>query len=105
MTQLPSIDRMINIIIIMAVKAVGHGFSQRLTIRIVIASWSLTALVLINSYNSLLTSFITAPNPQPLIKSIYELRDRPDIRLVTDRNRNAEAVLLVIYSVHRHFET
>jgi len=94
---------MINIIFIMAGKAVGYGFSQRLTIRIVIASWSLTALVLINSYNSLLTSFITAPNPKPLIKSIYELRDRPDIRLVTDKYRSCP--FGNIYSVHRNFKT
>ena len=70
-------------------------FNKRFAIRFVIATWSLCALVLNISYNSLLTSFVTAPNPKPLILSIQELRYRQDVRLVTDKNRNAEAIFLV----------
>lgn len=57
--------------------------------------WSIAAFVLINAYNSTFISYLTLPNQKPLIDSIYDLRDRPDIHLVTDRNLNTDAVLSV----------
>lgn len=38
---------------------------------------------------------MTAPNPQPLVKSAQDLRDRSDVWIVTDKDRNSEALLLV----------
>ena len=61
----------------------------------IFGSWSLSAFVLINFYNSLLISDITASQPQPLIRSIYDVIGRDDIRLVTDRKANTNALLSV----------
>lgn len=67
------------------------------SILLVAGSWSLAALILTNYYNTLLISYVSAPNPKPLIKSIRDLRDRPDIFLVTDKNANTDGLLSVIY--------
>lgn len=55
----------------------------------------MSALVLTIHYTTLLTSYVAAPVPKPLIKSIYELKDRPDISLVTEKNINVDALLSV----------
>lgn len=73
----------------------GFGFSRNLSIRTLLGAWGLAVFVIGNHYTSLLTAFITAPNPQPLIRSIYELQTRPDLRLVSNADRNTAAVLLV----------
>lgn len=57
--------------------------------------WCFAAFVLVNAYNSTLISQLTLPNQKPLINSIYDLRNRSDIYLVTDRNLNTDAVLTV----------
>lgn len=76
--------------------AVGWISNRRLSTRIVIGSWSIAAFILGLMYNTELTSFITAPNPQPLINTIYDLRDRyPNLRLVTEKDRNVDALLSV----------
>jgi len=41
---------------------------------------------------------MTAPNPQPLIKSSQDLKDRSDIWIVTDKDRNPEVILLVKFA-------
>ena len=38
---------------------------------------------------------MTAPNPQPLIKSIFELPSRSYIKLVTDKFLNTNTILSV----------
>jgi len=58
--------------------------------------WGLAVFLLENYYTVLLISYVAAPNPQPMIKTIYELRNRPDLRLVTDKNVNLDLILLVI---------
>lgn len=77
--------------------AIAYSFSKRLSIRIVIAIWSLAAFLLINYYNSLCISFLAVPITEPLIQSIHELQNNrhPEIRLVTNKNKNIEALLLV----------
>jgi len=60
-----------------------------------VATWCLATFVLVTAYNSLLTSYIMAPNPQLLINSIDDLKTRPHIRVVTDKDRNADALLMV----------
>ena len=75
--------------------AATYRFRKRLAIRIVVAAWSLAALLLVNYYNSLYISFLTINVKHPLIQSIHELQAHPEIRLVTDKNRNTEALLLV----------
>lgn len=57
--------------------------------------WCIATCVLVNAYNSTLISHLALPNQNPLINSIYDLRDRPHAHLVTNRNLNAESLLLV----------
>lgn len=70
--------------------------SKQIPVLFIIGAWCLAVFILSNIYISLVTSFILAPNPQPLIKSIYELQQRPEVRLVSDYNYNVGALILVI---------
>ena len=69
---------------------------KEIAIRLVILAWCLAILILLTSYTTLLISVVTAPNPQPLIKSIYELPNRPEILPITDKGRNVAALFLVL---------
>jgi len=73
----------------------AYRFSKKLAIRVIIATWSLAAFLFTNYYSSLCISFLTIPIKKPLIQSIHELRNHPEIRLVMDKNRNVQALLLV----------
>lgn len=75
--------------------AASCGLEKWMSNRIVIGVWCLSAFLLVNYYTSLLTGFTTAPNPQPLIHSIEDLRYLPDVRIVTDKNGQADSVLSV----------
>ena len=69
-------------------------------ILILIGFWSLSAFVLHNFYTTLLISDVTAPKSQPLINSIYDLRHRSDLNLVTDRKGNTLALLSVSIKIY-----
>jgi len=73
----------------------AYKLSKKMAIRIVVITWGISALLLINYYNSLCVSFLTVPIKNPLIQSIQELRDHTEIQLVMDKNRNVQSILLV----------
>lgn len=73
----------------------GHSFSHKVSIRLVSGVWFISAFVLVNYYTSLLIAYVAAPHHNPLIKSIYELRNRPEIYLVTEKNLNPDIILSV----------
>ena len=73
----------------------GHLHCNSTAVYIVGGVWCLATFVLVNAYNSTLISYVTLPNPQPLINSIFDLRNRSDVYLVTDNNLNTDAVLSV----------
>ena len=77
--------------------AVCNFITPSLPIRIMIGCWALATFVLANYYTTLIISYTTAPNPQPMIKSIYDLRNRPDIRVITNKESNSETVMLVCF--------
>ena len=82
-------------------EAVGM-ISNKLPVRIVFSAWFIASLIIANYYDSLLTSYMTAPNPQPLLKSIFEIRSRPEIRIVVDKNLNIDilfSVKKIYYSI------
>lgn len=58
--------------------------SSLLSFRILAGTWALGCFLLVNYYDSILTSFFTAPNYQPLIKSIYDLPKHPGIKITTN---------------------
>ena len=67
---------------------------KRLAVRIVAAVWCLTACVLVNSYNSVLISYVTSPNAEPLIRSIKDLGNS-SIHIVVDAYEGIDIVLMV----------
>ena len=73
----------------------GRSFGDTFPNRLMICGIMAGAFILANYYGSILTAYITAPIPQPLIKSIYDLKDRPDIHLITDKNTNVDAIITV----------
>lgn len=75
-----------------------------MALRIVVSVWSIGSLIIVNHYDSLLTSYMTAPNPQPLVKSIYEIRTRPDLRVVVNKNLNLDILYSVNYINHSDFK-
>ena len=81
----------------------GYCSERQFTIRLVVGTWCLAIFVLSNYYCTLLISYVTARNPQPLIRSVQELETRHDIRIVTDKLRNAEDLMLVYYLEHMDY--
>jgi hypothetical protein len=61
----------------------------------VAAVWCLAALVLVNGYNSLLISYVTSPNAEPLIQSIKDLGHTSDIHVVVDAGLGIDYILSV----------
>ncbi|KAK4013130.1 hypothetical protein OUZ56_025370 [Daphnia magna] len=71
----------------------SHLYGKSLSFYCLGGAWCIATFVIVNAYNSTLISHVTLPKKEPLIKSIYDLRNRPDVHLVTDRNMNTDAVL------------
>ena len=63
-------------------------------------SLSARAVIVEIYHTTLMASFATAPNVQPLIESIYELRDRPEIRFVTNKDTNFDTIISVQFSLY-----
>ncbi|EFX77449.1 hypothetical protein DAPPUDRAFT_321338 [Daphnia pulex] len=66
---------------------------KRLVVRMVAAVWCLAALVLVNGYNSVLISYVTSPNAEPLIQSIKDLGHTSDIHVVVDAGLGIDYIL------------
>lgn len=65
-------------------------------VRIVIGAWCIFILVLLNTYNGTLISFVTAtPRARPLVSSLQGLMDERDIHLVVDRGYGHDVVISV----------
>lgn len=69
--------------------------SRKTTILLIAGAWGLAVFILHNYYTTLLISYVTSPTRLPLIKSIYDLRKRPELALVTNQNINIDAMLTV----------
>ena len=59
-------------------------------------SWCLGALVLVCAYNSILINYILGSNAYPLVDSIKNLVEKPDVMLVVDRGLGVDMVISVI---------
>lgn len=77
----------------------GHLPLKSMPFYLIGGVWCLGAFILVNAYTSTLISHVALPNQKPLINSIYDLRNRSEIHLVTDRNLNTDAVLTVYYQI------
>ncbi|EFX79069.1 hypothetical protein DAPPUDRAFT_245402 [Daphnia pulex] len=65
---------------------------RRLFIRLIAITWCLAAFVLVSSYNSLLISYVTSPNAQPLINSMADLPNS-SVEIVVDAGQAIDYVL------------
>ncbi len=75
--------------------------------RILAGTWALGSSLLVNYYNSILTSFFTSPNYKLLMNSVYELPNSPEIK-VTANNVSApnfffrlQVILTIIHNQNR----
>lgn len=75
----------------------GGYISNKITpIRLVIGSWCLLTLVLLNVYNGMLFSFVTTtPRATPLVNSVEDVATNPNVLLVLNKGLGAEATISV----------
>ncbi len=55
---------------------------QQLSFRILVATWCIMALVLVNAYSSTLISYLSVPKLQPIVNSLEELAAQNSLRLI-----------------------
>ena len=53
----------------------------------------MAALVLVSAYSGVLLSFIMSPVSKPVVDSIYDIVDVPDLKVAVDRGMAADLVL------------
>ena len=63
----------------------GQRISNRLAIRLVVGAWCLVALFLGQAYNSTLITYVIAHNAQPLINSIHDIANNPNIHVLVEK--------------------
>ena len=68
--------------------------SQNLSVRLVAGCWCISALLLINYYNSLFISFLTVPHHEPIINSLEELA-HSKLSLAVDKGSVVSKTILV----------
>ena len=89
------------------VNIAGARLDRKLAVRLSTGTFLIGMFILTSYYINLMTSFMTAPNPQPLIKSVNDLANRSDLHLVTDKNLNMPGILVnfvkVIISIYTRY--
>ena len=73
----------------------GVCYSKHLNTRLVAAAWCLASCVLLYAYSCILTSFISAPNTQVLVKSINEIPENKNLRPVVIKKTGADLIVSV----------
>ncbi len=73
----------------------GGYISCKITpIRLVIGSWCLLTLVLLNVYNGVLISYVTATHREPaLINSIDDAASASNIHVITNKGQGPDVVI------------
>nr|CAH0108055.1 unnamed protein product [Daphnia galeata] len=73
----------------------GGYISNKITaIRLVIGSWCLLTLVLLNVYNGMLFSFVTTtPRASPLVNSVEDVATNPNVFLILNKGLGAESTI------------
>lgn len=71
--------------------------NRQLAIRFAAAAWCLACFVLVQAYSSTLIAFITSPNNEPIINSVYDIPKVPGLKITVNRNFAADLRLLVSY--------
>lgn len=87
----------------------GYCWHRRLYFHILAGAWCLTCFVLTTAYSSVLISFVTMPNYQPLIRSVYELQTKPKIGVTVEKGFEPDLIFMAIannltaYSLDEYF--
>lgn len=58
--------------------------NSSIVIRLVAITWNISAFILVVTYSTYLISYVTSPNPKPMIDSINNIEKYPEIILTTD---------------------
>lgn len=67
-----------------------------MSVRLVIGAWCLTTFVLLNVYNGVLTSYMTATRQaRPIINSIEDVAYDPSIKLVLEKGWACDVIFSV----------
>ncbi len=79
----------------------GYVSCKITTIRLVIGSWCLLTLVLLNVYNGVLISYVTTTHREPtLINSIDDVASDSNIRIIVNKGLGPDLVLSVMGTIH-----
>ena len=63
------------------------------------------AMILVNTYSGMLTSYLTIPSYKPVINSFEDLAERRDIHLLSDYNSTLTNMFLVNAStIYKRFD-
>jgi hypothetical protein len=83
----------------------GGYISCKITpIRLVIGSWCLLTLVLLNVYNGVLISYVTATHREPaLINSMNDVASDSKIRVIVNRGQGPDIVFSVMVNWGKSF--
>ena len=86
------IDQLLDVIFLTG----GYIPCKITTIRIVVGAWCLLTLVLVNVYNGVLISYVTATHEAPqLINSASDVVAKPEIHLVVNRGQATDFIFSV----------
>ena len=84
----------------------GGYISCKITsFRIVIGAWCLLTLVLVNVYNGVLISYVTATRQTPpLINSIDDVATKSNIHIIVNKGQGPDIVLSVLFMSYINYE-
>ncbi len=77
----------------------GPCAAKKLAIRLVVGAWCLAAFVLGQAYNSTFVTYVIAPVAQPLINSVHDIVNDPNIRVVVRKDRGMDVFFSVISEI------
>ena len=69
---------------------------MRLAIRLVAGAWCLVAIFLGLAYNSTLITYVIKPNNAPLINSVHDVVDNPEVHVLVEKNLGTDVLFSVI---------
>ena len=88
------IDQLLDVIFLTG----GYIPCKITTIRIVVGAWCLLTLVLVNVYNGVLISYVTATRQTPpLINSIDDVATKSNIHIIVNKGQGPDIVLSVLF--------
>lgn len=83
----------------MQINGIGNyiKYSSRMSMRIVVASWLLSMVVLVYAYTGVFTSIMAVPKLEPTINSFEELVKSTRFKLTMEKQTEQTGQIMVIY--------